>query len=133
MINAGQGNIVATVKEISPAGVQYSIETKANPKALRAAVDMLQVRGVYCLLGGAKLGTGARFEMTHILFGRTIRGILQADSVPKDFLPQSIDLYRKGQFSIEKLERLSPMDQINKAIANMKSGTTLKPVPLTEA
>ena len=62
---------------------------------------MHQVRGVCGLIRGAKLGTEARFEMTHILFGRTVRGILQGDSVPKDFLPQLIDLYRKGQFPSE--------------------------------
>ena len=94
---------------------------------------MHQVRGVCGLIRGAKLGTEARFEMTHILFGRTIRGILQGDSAPKDLLPQLIDLYRKGQFPIEKLERHSPMDQITETIANMKSGTTIKPVPLTGA
>ncbi len=58
---------------------------------------MLQVRGVCGLISGAMLGTEASFKMTHILFGRTIRGILQGDSVPKDFLPQLIDRYRKGQ------------------------------------
>ena len=39
--------------------------------------------------------------MTHNFFGRTIRGILQGDSMPKDFLPQLIDLYRKGQIPSE--------------------------------
>lgn len=133
VINAGRGDIVAAVKAIIPAGVQYSIETTANPKVFRAAVDMLQVRGVCGLIGGAKLGTEVSFEMTHILFGRTIRGILQGDSVPKTFLPQLIELYRKGQFPIEKLERHYPMDQINEAIADMKSGATIKPVLLTGA
>ena len=132
-INAGRGDIVAAVKEIIPAGVQYSVETTANPAVFRAAVDMLQVRGVCGLIGGAKLGTEASFEMTHILFGRTIRGILQGDSVPKTFLPQLIELYRKGQFPIEKLERHYPLAQINEAIADMKSGVTIKPVLLTGA
>lgn len=130
VINAGQGDIVAAVKAIIPAGVQYAIETTASPKVFRAAVDMLQVRGVCGLIGGAKLGTEASFEMTHILFGRTIRGILQGDSVPKTFLPQLIDLYRKGQFPIDRLERTYPLSRIEEAIADMKSGRTIKPVLL---
>ena len=39
--------------------------------------------------------------MTHNFFGRTIRGILQGDSMPKDFLPRLIDPYRKGQIPSE--------------------------------
>lgn len=132
-INPVNGDIVTAVKAISPNGVQYSIETTANPSVFRAAVDMLQVRGVCGLIGGAKPGTEVSFEMTHILFGRTIKGILQGDSVPKTFLPQLIELYRKGQFPIEKLEKTYPMDQINAAIADMKSGVTIKPVLLTGA
>lgn len=71
--------------------------------------------------------------MTHNFFGRTIRGILQGDSMPKDFLPQLLDRHHKGQFPIEKLERHYPLDQTNEAIADTKSGTTIKPVPLTGA
>lgn len=111
----------------------YSIETTANPKVFRAAVDILQVRGICDLIGGAKLGTEARFEMIYVLFGRTIRGILQGDSMPKDFLPQLLDRHHKGQFPIEKLERHYPLDQTNEAIADTKSGTTIKPVLLTGA
>jgi hypothetical protein len=39
--------------------------------------------------------------MTHNFFGRTIRSILQGDSMPKDFLPQLIDLYHKCQIPSE--------------------------------
>ncbi|MGF3021850.1 NAD(P)-dependent alcohol dehydrogenase [Methylobacterium aquaticum] len=130
-INPADGDIVQAVKAILPAGVQYSIETTAHPAVFRAAVDMLQVRGICGLIGGAKLGTEASFEMTHILFGRTIRGILQGDSVPKSFLPRLIGLYRSGRFPIERLETRYRLDQINEAIADMKSGKTIKPVLMT--
>ena len=126
--NPRDGDIVARVRETVAGGVQYSIETTANPAVFRAVVDMLQVRGVCGLIGGARLGTEASFEMTHILFGRTIRGILQGDSVPKQFIPRLVDYYREGKFPVDRLIRHYPLANIEQAISDMKSGTTIKPV-----
>ena len=127
-INAQEDDIVARVREIVAGGVQYSIDTTANPKVFRAAVDMLQTRGICGLIGGAKLGTEVCFEMTHILFGRTIRGILQGDSVPQEFIPRLVQLYRDGLFPIDRLIRYYPFAKVNQAVDDMKSGKTIKPV-----
>lgn len=132
-INPADGDLVEAVKAIAPDGVKFSIETTAHPKVFRAAVDILQVRGVCGLIGGAKLGTEVSLDMTHILFGRTVRGILQGDSAPKQFIPRLIELFREGRFPIDKLERFYRLDQINEAVADMKSGATIKPVLLTGA
>ncbi|MBR1221568.1 NAD(P)-dependent alcohol dehydrogenase [Bradyrhizobium sp. U87765 SZCCT0131] len=126
------GDLVARVRGLVDGGVRYTLETTANPAIFRAAVDMLQVRGVCGLIGGAKLGIEVAFDMTHILFGRTIRGILQGDSVPKQFIPELIALYRGGRFPIDRLIRHYPLSRINEAVADMKSGMTIKPVLLME-
>lgn len=132
-INSKSGDIVARVQEIVPGGVQFSIETTAHPQVFRAAVDMLQPRGICGLIGGAKLGTEASFEMTHILFGRTVRGILQGDSVPKGFIPKLVRLYQEGKFPIERLMRHYRLANINDAVSDMKSGRTIKPVLTMES
>jgi aryl-alcohol dehydrogenase len=130
-INPAKGDIVEQVKAIVPTGVSYSIETTANPKVFRAAVDILETRGTCGLIGGAKLGTEVSFEMTHILFGRTIRGILQGDSDQKTFLPKLVRLQRDGQFPIERLITHYPLTKINEAVAAMSSGSVIKPVLTT--
>ncbi|CVI64045.1 NAD(P)-dependent alcohol dehydrogenase (plasmid) [Agrobacterium leguminum] len=127
-LNSSEGDIVEQVKEIVPGGAEFSIETTAHPKVFRAAVDILQPRGICGLIGGAKLGTEASFEMTHILFGRTIRGILQGDSVPKRFIPELLRFYQEGRFPIERLQRHYPLAEINDAVRDMKDGSTVKPV-----
>lgn len=127
-INPKDEDISTAVGKLVPGGVGFAIETTGNPKVLRNSVDALQVRGICGLIGGAKLGTEVSLEMTHLLFGRTVRGILQGDSVPKDFIPRLIRMYRDGDFPIEKLIRHYPFENINEAIADMKSGETIKPV-----
>ena len=74
------------------------------------------------------MGAEVSLDMTHMLFGRTVRGILQGDSRPKDFIPKLIELYRQGQFPIDKLIKTYPLDQINQAIKDMESGKVVKPV-----
>lgn len=129
-VNPKDGDVVEQIKTIARGGVQFSIETTANPSVFRSAVDVLQPRGVCGLIGGAKLGTEVAFDMTHILFGRTVRGILQGDSVPKLFLPKLIQLFQDGKFPIDKLIRHYPLDDINQAVTDMKAGATIKPVIL---
>ncbi|MCY1432106.1 Aryl-alcohol dehydrogenase [compost metagenome] len=132
VIDASALDPVAAVKRICPDGVRYAIETTGNPDVLKSAFGMLQARGVCGLIGGSKLGTETSLDMTHLLFGRTVRGILQGDSKPKKFLPQLVKLYRDGLFPIDRLVRHYPLDAIETAVADMKSGKVIKPVLLME-
>ena len=109
-------------------GADFCLDATGRPEVLRAAFDILAPRGVAGLIGSSPLGTEASFEMTHMLFGRTVRGILQGDSRPKDFLPRLIELHRQGRFPIDRLIKTYPLDRINEAVADMESGSVVKPV-----
>lgn len=41
-----------------------------------------------------------------LLGGRSIRGIVEGDSVPRTFIPKSIELHRQGRFPFDKLVNL---------------------------
>lgn len=94
----------------------------------RQAVEALALRGVCGLIGAAPLGTEVTFDMNSILFGRTIRGIIEGDSVPDVFIPQLIELYVQGRFPLDKLIRFYPLQEINRAAEDSLSGVTMKPV-----
>ncbi|GLS32660.1 aryl-alcohol dehydrogenase [Mesorhizobium albiziae] len=131
-VDASREDTVEAVKRICRDGVRYSIESTGSPKVLRTAFEVLQTRGTCGLIGGAKLGTEVSLDMTHLLFGRTVRGILQGDSKPKKFLPQLVKLYKDGLFPVDRLIKHYSLDQIEEAVADMKSGRTIKPVLLME-
>ena len=127
-VNAAETNAVEAIQSITAGGVNYSLETTAVPAVFRQAVDALQLRGVCGLIGAAPLGTEASFDMNTILFGRTITGIIEGDSVPDVFIPRLIELYRQGRFPFDRLIRFYALDEINQAAEDSLAGVTLKPV-----
>lgn len=54
--------------------------------------------------------------------GRTVRGIIEGDSIPDVFIPQLVDLWHQGRFPFDKLVRFFPLEQINEAVAAYESG-----------
>lgn len=109
-------------------GADYSLETTALPTVLRQAVESVHVRGVCGLLGLPPGGTEASLDMQSILFGRTIKGIIEGDSVPSVFIPRLIDLHRQGRFPVERLVTRFPFEDINRAVEATESGSAVKAI-----
>ncbi len=55
-------------------------------------------------------------------------GVIQGDAVPQRFIPYLIELYRKGLLPFDRLVAFYDFTDINRAIADAKSGKTIKPV-----
>jgi aryl-alcohol dehydrogenase len=91
-------------------------------------VDSLTRLGVCGLIGLAAPGAEVRLEMSQLLQGRILRGIIQGDSVPNLFIPLLIDLYRRGRFPFDRMVAYYPLEQINQAAADAISGAVMKPV-----
>ena len=127
-INGSQEDIYTAVMAICDSGVDYVLDTTAQPKMLKLAVDVLALMGTVGLVGGAPMGTNAAIDMNQLLAGRRIRGIVQGDSTPQVFIPKLIDMYRRGEFPFDKLVRYYDFDEINRAFADAKAGLVVKPV-----
>jgi aryl-alcohol dehydrogenase len=128
VINGSEGDTVKKIQEITGTGVNYSLETTALPAILRQAVDCLTLTGVCGLIGAAPLGTEVALDMNSILFGRTLRGVIEGDSIPDIFIPQLIELYVQGRFPFDKLIKFYKLEEINDAARDSEAGTVLKPV-----
>lgn len=128
IVTAGTDDVMGKLTEIEPDGFQYTIETTGRPEVLVQAVDSLIVTGVCGTIGASPMGTTAPINMNNLIFGRSIRGICEGDSVPEIFIPQLIELHRQGRFPFDKLIRQYPFDEINTACADAKSLVTIKPV-----
>ncbi|WP_427918333.1 NAD(P)-dependent alcohol dehydrogenase [Streptomyces sp. cg40] len=134
VVNGAEGDTVERLREITGGlGVDYSLETTAVPAVLRQAVDALNQGGTCGLIGAAAPGTEASIDMSALLFGRSLRGIVEGDSVPQVFIPKLVDLYQQGRFPFDKLIRTYAFEDINQAVEDSEKGTTLKPVLTFEA
>ncbi len=122
------GDVVGEIRKITGNGVRYAAETSALPAVLRQAIEALMPGGLCTLLGSAPKGTDASFEMPFLQQGRSVRGVVQGDSVPKEFIPRLVDLVVAGKFPIDKMITFYALADINRAAAESSSGKTIKPV-----
>ncbi|HXQ82691.1 MAG TPA: NAD(P)-dependent alcohol dehydrogenase [Xanthobacteraceae bacterium] len=121
-------NVAGAVRNIAASGVRYSIDTSAVPAAFRAAIESLMPGGACVLLGSARKGTDVAFEMPFLQQGRVVRGVVQGDSIPQQFIPELVDLIMAGKFPIEKLITFYDFADINRAAQESSAGITIKPV-----
>ena len=60
--------------------------------------------------------------------GRSVRGVIQGDSRPKEFIPRLVDLMMEKKFPIEKMIKFYDFADINLAAKEFFDGLTIKPV-----
>jgi aryl-alcohol dehydrogenase len=127
-VNSSETDPVAAILEITGGGPNFSLECVGNPAVFRQAVDVLPILGVCGLIGVVAPGTEVSLNMDLIMNGRFVRGIIEGDAVPDQFIPILIELYQKGKFPFDKLITFYPFKDINLAVADMEQGRTIKPV-----
>ena len=121
VIDNRHDEVASRITDITGSGVDYVVETTANPKMHRLAIDVLNPHGTAALLTGES-GTDSLPE------GRRTLGIIAGDAVPQRFIPKLIALYQTGQFPFDRLVKFYDFSEINRAIADAKHGDTIKPV-----
>jgi aryl-alcohol dehydrogenase len=127
-INAGEGNPVEAIQDITGGGAEFTLECVGNPQVLRQAVDALPRCGVCGLLGVVPPGTEVGLDMDAIMNGRTVKGIIEGDAIPDLFVPKLIELYSQGRFPFDQMITFYPFDEINQAVEDMEQGRVVKPV-----
>ena len=126
----GRGEpVVERIQSITGVGADYTIDTTANLKVMRQAVDCLAPRGVCGLVGASKMGDELALDAVAVMSGgRTVRGIVEGDADPDVFIPHLVELYLAGQFPFDQLITFYPMDRINAAVKDGEEGRVIKPV-----
>ncbi|HMF23588.1 MAG TPA: NAD(P)-dependent alcohol dehydrogenase [Pseudolabrys sp.] len=121
-------DVVNEIRKITGLGARYTLETSALPAVFREAIEALMPAGTCILLGSARKGTDVSLEMPFVQNGRVVRGVIQGDSLPQEFIPLLVDHMRAGRFPIDKLITYYPLAEINRAAADSSAGKTIKPV-----
>lgn len=128
-INSKEESVVERIQQISGGGVDFALESTGRPEVLRQGVDALGGLGMLGVVGAPALGTEAAFDVNDLLLGgKSIRGIVEGDSVARQFIPQLVELYQQGRFPFDKLVKYYSFEDINQAAADSAEGMTLKPI-----
>ncbi len=119
---------VGEIRKLTGGGARYSLETSAVAAVFREAIESLMPAGTCVMLGSARNGTEVAVEMPFLQQGRVVRGVVQGNSIPRQFIPQLVDLMMDGKFPIEKMITFYDFSDINRAAAKSSSGAAIKPV-----
>ena len=114
--------MVADIRKITGDGVRFSLETSAQPAVFREAVEALMPAGTCVLLGSARSGTEVSFDMPFLQFGRVVRGVIQGESHPQEFIPKLVDFLMQGKMPVDRMMTFYPLAEINRAAQDSSQG-----------
>jgi aryl-alcohol dehydrogenase len=129
-IDSSAGDAVEEIRRLTGGvGVDYSIDSTGSPQVLAQAMYCTGPGGVCGLIGAPPFGAEAALDVNQILaLGRTLRGIVEGESVPDVFLPRLIELWRQGRFPVERMMTHYDFDEIERAAHDAEDGRVIKPV-----
>ena len=118
--------LAAAIQEVVPGGADYAFDTTGNAAVVRALYEGLNNLGTLALAG---VGFGdVTFPFLAMISGRTIKGVMEGDSVPRTFIPELARLNAEGRFPFHELITEFPLKEINAAEAASASGVAIKPL-----
>jgi aryl-alcohol dehydrogenase len=114
------------VPDLLNSRADYAIDTTGRPDVIDRALRALRRQGTLALVG---IGAKAEIDiMTVMTNGLRVRGVIEGDAVPASFIPQLIDLHRRGLLPIEKIITEYPFAEIETAARDAAAGRAVKPV-----
>ena len=131
LVNAGDGDSVQAVKDLSGGGVTCAFEVIGLKQTAMDAVAMLDIGGTAFLIGVQKPET--RLEVTPFgdLMGKQkgIRGVAMGSTNLKIDIPMYAELYLQGRFKLDELvSRHISLDQINEGYDLLRGGSVARSV-----
>ena len=103
-------------------GLDYAVDTSGSAALMNAAAKCLKPGGRGCGVAAAGLPRLGRED------GRRWDEVIQGSSIPCEFIPKMIDLYRQGHFPYDRMLSYFDFERIGEAFRQMKNAEIIKPV-----
>ena len=126
-VDPRSGDPVAAIMALTGAGVDFVLNTTDRPEVYLQGIACLGTKGVFAFVTSP--GPELAVDLSRLMLGgRSIRGVVQGDSEPREFIPRLIELHRQGRFPLERLITTYRFDQIAEAMHDSETGKAIKPV-----
>jgi aryl-alcohol dehydrogenase len=127
-LDGSRTDLLDEVRRLSGSGTHFAFDTTGVPEIATLAVSGLRARGTAAYVA-ATSGAQYRFDARAFVGpGKIIRGVVQGDAIPADFIPRMISFYRSGMLPLEKIVTTFPFSAINEAAEASERGTVHKAV-----
>ncbi len=129
IINSQSEYPLAKILAETGRGVDYSLDTTAVDAVAVQAIDCVGPLGTCGLIANKSPQQSVPVNiLSAMMKGRSVRGIVQGDSVPDLFIPRLVDFFMKGMFPFDKLVKFYDFEAINQALDDAEHGRTIKPI-----
>lgn len=128
-VNSAEEDVLAAVRDLTGGyGAQYSVDCIGLPAVVRSALECLQSPGVCASVGFQGTPNEITIDQGHLLFGRSLVGVIEGDAKASEFVPYMIELYQQGRFPFTRFIQTFPFEEINEALAAVHRGDVTKAV-----
>jgi S-(hydroxymethyl)glutathione dehydrogenase/alcohol dehydrogenase len=129
-VNAGGGNAVEQVREMTGGGVDYAFEVIGNARTVEQAIEMTRVGGTACIVGMAPQGARSSFDPLVFVQKETkLIGTWYGSARPRIDFPRMIELTMAGKLKVtELISRRYTLDQINEGFERLGRGEVARGV-----
>jgi aryl-alcohol dehydrogenase len=128
--DAASTDAVELIRELTGGrGVEFSVESSGVPAVMSQAVAALAPLGRAAILGVAP-GAELRTDAFTLLEGRSITGSIVGHQAPAVLIARILALHEQGRFPLEAMVATYPLEEISKAVDDVRSGTVVKAVLL---
>ncbi len=133
-VNAGTGDVVGEVKELTGGGVDYSFEAIGLKVAAEQAWGMLKNGGTATVIGMIPIGTKVELDGVDFLFEKKIQGCNMGSNRFRTDMPKYIDFYLNGKLNLDDLvsQRIQ-LEQVNEAFEELEKGEVARSVIMMDA
>lgn len=124
--DASPDALIASIRErVGPAGADVVVDNTGHPAVIAAAYHATSATGRTILVGVPKAGAEVRIPTLPLHFEKVLTGSHGGESRPEREIPRYEKLVAAGRLPLDDLVTASfPLEEINEAIAAMRSGTT---------
>ena len=128
----GGSSLVEKVRELTEGlGATVTMDTTGVTALGMQGVEFTRNHGKYIQVGTNPMDAKADFPM--LLFmtsGKQFIGAIEGSAVPQKFVPQLVKWYHEGRFPLDKIIKTFDANDWEKAVNEMHSGETVKPILL---
>jgi S-(hydroxymethyl)glutathione dehydrogenase / alcohol dehydrogenase len=135
VIDGSAGNVVQQIRELTgKRGVDHAIEAIGLKQTIEDAFNMLVKGGTATVVGMARFDLKVELPAITFLNERRIQGSMMGGVRNAIDIPRYVDFYMEGRLKIDELiSRRRPLEEVNEAFDDMKTGGIARTVLMFDA
>ena len=129
VINAGEGDVIKMVRELTGGGVHYSFEAIGLKKTAEQSFKMLRSGGTATVIGMIPVGTMVEIHGAELLQEKKLQGSAMGSNRFRVDMPRLVDFYLAGKLNLDDMiSDTLELKDINRGFETLRKGEVARQV-----